>query len=745
MMSSNRNAQRSTRSHALEPNASTSQNRISSPSATGRVSAAQGAEASRAATHRSAARVSAGANANPSTQSGRVGAASRASQGSRDAASSGKPGRETSRREGQQTAAARRANNTGKRGSKDANPSKSRYIPALDGLRALAVLAVIAYHMGMPWAQGGLLGVTVFFVLSGYLITSLLIAEYERTGRIDLPQFWLRRVRRLVPAIVTVILFTAALCTLFSHEILTKMRSDIIPSLFFFNNWWQIFHDVSYFEALGSPSPLTHFWSLAIEEQFYLVWPVLLLVAFKLGAKRTWVRRGVLILAALSALEMALLFDPAADPSRVYYGTDTRVFSLLIGVWLAFAWPSAQLGSKRAHAVEPGVQHALDAAGAVALIALIAQMALMNGFTAAPYRGGILLCSMLTAVAIAVMVHPASLLGRVFGCAPLVWIGKRSYSIYLWHYPLLLLMNPRNNVSDPAWWMLLIQLAVIVAAASLCYRFVENPIRHGAFGRMAGELACRETTLSELVRKHIAYIVGTVLVAGIAIGGIALVPDTSSVQAGAMYQEGEQQNAAAEGSEAEGTQGAGPEEEAAAFEEPADIVMIGDSVSVRTIPYFQETFPDGIIDAAVNRQVAAGVEVLTWYLDQGAVGDVVVFALGTNGMSTADTLDSLMEKVGSDREVFFVNTRCPQLWEQNMNSLIADTCSRYDNAHLIDWYAVSADHDEYFDGDGTHLTEYGAQTYINMIDVATYITLKPLPSLFGNSEDTQQTDAQQTE
>ena len=172
--------------------------------------------------------------------------------------------------------------------------SKSRYIPALDGLRAFAVLAVIAYHMRMPWAPGGLLGVTVFFVLSGYLITSLLLIEYDDTGKIDLPHFWLRRIRRLVPAIVLVIVCTAVLCTLFNHALLTKMRPDVLPSLLFFNNWWQIFHDVSYFEALGAPSPLAHFWSLAIEEQFYLVWPVALFAALKLGAKKGTVRNAVL-------------------------------------------------------------------------------------------------------------------------------------------------------------------------------------------------------------------------------------------------------------------------------------------------------------------------------------------------------------------------------------------------------------------------------------------------------------------
>ena len=214
--------------------------------------------------------------------------------------------------------------------------TKSRYIPALDGLRAFAVLAVIAYHLGMQWAPGGLLGVTVFFVLSGYLITSLLLIEWDNTETINLPQFWLRRVRRLMPAIVLIIVCTAALCALFDHSLLTKLRDDMWAALLWVTNWWYIFQDASYFDALGAPSPLTHFWSLAIEEQFYLIWPPLLFAMVSMHMSKPNTRRVVLGLAAASALAMMVLYNPAADPSRVYYGTDTRVFSLLLGAWMAF-------------------------------------------------------------------------------------------------------------------------------------------------------------------------------------------------------------------------------------------------------------------------------------------------------------------------------------------------------------------------------------------------------------------------
>ena len=331
---------------------------------------------------------------------------------------------------------------------------KSRYIPALDGLRTLAVVAVVLYHLNLTWAQGGLLGVTIFFVLSGYLITRLLLNEVAKTGHIDLKSFWIRRIRRLFPAVVTVVVVTCALCTIFNHVMLTKMRPDILPSLLFFNNWWQIAQDVSYFNALGDPSPLTHFWSLAIEEQFYLIWPPLLFAMVSMHVSKPNTRRVVLGLAAVSALAMMVLYNPTADPSRVYYGTDTRVFSLLLGAWMAFI-PDRDLapvrlahrlgldrlasaakrgkldknakdghGEKTDSAAEtaPAQPSALarfwsspasiDVLGVVGLVGLAAMVALTNGYTAFQYRGGTLLCSILTLMVIAACVQPQSLVAR---------------------------------------------------------------------------------------------------------------------------------------------------------------------------------------------------------------------------------------------------------------------------------------------------------------------------------------------
>ena len=573
----------------------------------------------------------------------------------------------------------------------------SRYIPALDGLRSFAVLAVIFYHMGFNWAIGGLLGVTMFFVLSGYLITGLLIVEFRNDGRIDLPAFWMRRVRRLVPAIVTVIIVVALLCTLFNHVLLTKMRPDIIPSLFFFSNWWQIFHNVSYFEAIGSPSPLQHFWSLAIEEQFYLIWPPLLYLLFRIGVDEAPIRRGVLVLAAASVLAMAIMYDPAADPSRVYYGTDTRAFSLLIGAWLAFMWPAGALTEESGGSLTAQGRIIFDGVGAIALIGVLAMCAFVSGYSPFLYRGGILLCSLLTAVVIAVIAHPVSLLGKFMALPPFVWIGKRSYGMYLWHYPILLLMTDPNSTTapHPAW--LALELAIIVVVSALSYTFIENPIRHGALGEWIADVREGFIDVRFFVQDHIVPVAAGALACLVALGGIIFVPDES----GLKDMEALEQAAATAQAELEEVRNA------EVAEQVYDVILIGDSVSVRTIPFFQQTFPSGLIDSAISRQMGEAIDIFKAYEKQGAANEntTVVFALGTNGPITSDIVDELLAAVGK-REVYFVTVRSPQTYQ---------AASSHNNVHTIDWAALSSGHDDWFDGDGTHLNEESAKLYTSMI------------------------------
>lgn len=629
---------------------------------------------------------------------------------------------------------------------------KSRYIPALDGLRTLAVVAVVLYHLNLTWAQGGLLGVTIFFVLSGYLITRLLINEVSKTGRIDLKSFWIRRIRRLFPAVVTVVVVTCALCTIFNHVMLTKMRPDILPSLLFFNNWWQIAQNVSYFNALGDPSPLTHFWSLAIEEQFYLIWPPLLFAMVSMHVSKPNTRRVVLGLAAVSALAMMVLYNPAADPSRVYYGTDTRVFSLLLGAWMAFI-PDRDLAPVRlAHRLglnrlagaakhgknaedKPGKKvdesadtapaqpsalvrfwsspASIDVLGVVGLVGLAAMVALTNGYTAFQYRGGTLLCSILTLMVIAACVQPQGMVARALSAELLVWVGKRSYSIYLWHYPLLLLMNPVANISDTPWWQYILQVLVVVAVAECSYRFIETPFRKGAFGRTVSELREGTATPASWVRAHIPVcaVCGVVLV--VALGGLVFVPDTSALSGeGAEILNKEAKNAKPQDQQAADD----TDKDNDGFPDGSyDLLMIGDSVSLRAVDSFDGVFPHSHIDAEKGRQFDAGRTTFEGYIQQNLAGKIVVFALGTNGLVTDAQIDAIMADAGNQRTVVFVNTRSPQPWVGATNQAIANAATRYKNVRVIDWYGYSANRNDLFDGDGTHLSNAGVAEYLKLI------------------------------
>lgn len=396
----------------------------------------------------------------------------------------------------------------------------------------------------------------MFLVLSGYFITLSLVRELDETGRLDYGRFWSRRLWRLMPSMIVLVVVVAALCTLFNHVMLTKMRSDIIPSLLFFNNWWQVIQDVSYFEALGDPSPLTHFWSLAVEVQLYLAWSLILWAAYAGHLPKKWIRRGTLVLAAISAVLMAVLYDPSVDASRVYYGTDTRAFSFLMGAWLALL-PEGTIEDASSH--NHILATALEVAGAASIVGLVVIFICTNDYTSFQYYGGTLLCSALALLIVAACLVPDGWLGKLLSWRPLVWVGSRSYSIYLWHYPLLCLMNPSSDVTDPAWWELVLQLVLVLAVAELAYRLVEKPLRHG-LSSCAKERSDRSrsssrgqnrghsrTTVSPSVRKvnRAIPLVTSVIVLGIAVCGLVFVEDTSALseEGAALIEEGDDEDA----------------------------------------------------------------------------------------------------------------------------------------------------------------------------------------------------------
>src|ERR671913_947665 len=376
------------------------------------------------------------------------------------------------------------------------------YSPGLDGLRAFAVIAVLLYHADLAWIPGGFLGVEVFFVISGYLITALLLAEWHQKGTINLKDFWLRRARRLLPALYVLLVVTMTFAVVFLPGEVAGLRADVIAAVGYVTNWFLIFGQESYFESVGRPSVLQHLWSLAVEEQFYVIWPIVMAVGLGLGATRLRRRRVLIVTlagAAASAVAMALLYAPGVDPSRIYYSTDTRATGLLCGAALAFLWSPGEkygpLESRHRRLKLAGRSRfrrrwgwtaplLLDVVGFAALGALVWFCLNLGEFQPFLYCGGLALVGLATTATIMALVHPHALIGsRFFGSAPLRWGGGRSYGIYLWHWPVFMVTRPDLDVPIDGLPLLALRLTTTVVLADLSYRYIETPIRRGALER----------------------------------------------------------------------------------------------------------------------------------------------------------------------------------------------------------------------------------------------------------------------
>jgi peptidoglycan/LPS O-acetylase OafA/YrhL len=428
-----------------------------------------------------------------------------------------------------------------------------RYMPGLDGLRAVAVLAVIAYHEQFSWALGGLLGVGVFFTLSGYLITSILLSQFAADSRLHLKDFWLARARRLLPALFVMLAVVTAWVTIADRSRLPSLRGAVTAAATYSSNWYAIVQQQSYFARFAPPGPLDHLWSLAVEEQFYLVWPGLLLLGlFFLRGRRTsavrWLALPALGLAAASAALMAVLYQPGPDPTRVYEGTDTRAAGLLIGAALAMFLaarrrPAAAAAQAPASASAPASAPAqpgqgrvgrilLDVIGFAGLAGIFVMVWRAGEYSPFLYRGGLVVLAVATVAVVAAVACPGTRVGAALGWAPLRWIGARSYGIYLWHYPVIVLTTPANaGVSLPR---AAAQIAASVVIAALSWRFVEEPVRHGAIGRAWARIRAggwRTALTGWRTRpaglRGLAALTGTagvVAVAGVGLAGVLAVP-----------------------------------------------------------------------------------------------------------------------------------------------------------------------------------------------------------------------------
>ncbi len=585
-------------------------------------------------------------------------------------------------------------------------PQDSRlpYLPGIDALRAIAVLAVFLYHAGVDWMPGGFLGVDVFFAISGYLITSLLLSERRSTGKVRLRQFWLRRARRLLPAVGVLIAVTMIVAAIVEPDRLTELRGDAISSLAYVANWHFIFEHQSYFDQFQRPSLFRHLWSLSVEEQFYLFWPFAFAAGMSLlGRKR--LALGVLAGAAASLALTWILFDPS-DASRVYYGTDTHAAGLLIGVALALVWAPWQL--RRA---KPGrwCGPVLDAVGVIAVGYLALSFLRVHDYDLALFHGGYLWLALASATVIAVIAHPTARLGGLLARPALVWLGLRSYSFYLWHWPVLALTRPGLDVSLPRGVLIPLQLLVVLALADLSYRFVELPFR----GKR--KLPAMPENWLRLGRPALAFAVVAIVVL-IGWGGI-FSTGSSHLQGVAAASTAEfakvtVQPAPPRRAVADRGQPRAPGEHRG---KPPRIVAFGDSVMIGAKEKLAARFGRRFsMNAKVGRQADEFVDLAQRLKRRGGHIDALIVQMGNNGPLYGDEMQALRKATSDVGELFLVDDHAPVSWQDEANHALEEADATWPHTTLIDWAPVAAAHENLL-WDGIHLTPGGAGVYARLI------------------------------
>ena len=567
---------------------------------------------------------------------------------------------------------------------------KRRYITGLDGIRAIAVIMVLAYHLKLALFKSGFLGVTVFFVLSGYLITGILISEVEEEGTIDLKNFWLRRIRRLVPAVMSMAVVIIFVSAVVNRIIFTKGCKDFLASVLGFNNWWQIFNKVSYFEAAGV----------------------------------------TLLLALISVILMIALFNPQQDASRVYYGTDTRAFSLLFGALLAILWEYRMVPRRLSASVNMVL-------GSVSFAVLLVMTIAINGSSNFWYRGGQFFGTILTVLMVYAVSGRKTWLSRFLSNPVLKWIGDRSYSIYLWHYPIILLISKGIKAS---WWITLIEIVLSVVLAELSYRFIETPIRHGIIGEYLNILRSRPKSRQEkkrqiqVARRSLKVMAGTFVLTVSLILCMIFVPKKNALdtlqkreakakETGKMTEE-QLAKQKANGSESDDTICTADLTDDEILE-GLNLLLIGDSIAVDVTDDFYEMFPNSVSDTKIGRITSLGKQVLDSYIDEKKwEGEGVIFASLSNSPINGE-LEDIREKIGKDMPLFLTTVRIPHdTFEEESNSKIKKFVEENNHTYLIDWYAASEGHDEYFDADDTHLLPAGAKAYAKCIKEAVLAAYK---------------------
>lgn len=585
-------------------------------------------------------------------------------------------------------------------------------------MRAIAVVAVVIFHLGLTALPGGYLGVDVFFVISGFLITTLLLAERSKKGRIALGAFYVRRARRLIPPLALVLVGTAVLVATVARDSIRTFLRDVPAAGLYVSNWWYIGHEESYFERIGRGNMLAHLWSLAVEEQFYILWPVLLImiaaVAVAAGASARkvllWVSVGGAVASTvwMAYLSISRGYPIDADPSRAYFGTDTHSMALLVGAALAALWRPGIAAKRLAGAARA----TLGAVGVAAVVAMIVVMVNATEYSEAMYRGGFLAFAALVALVLALVTHPASDVGKWLDNAPMRWLGERSYGIYLWHWPVFLAFRPGIDVPFEGLWFDAVRVGVVVALAAASYRYVETPIRNGALaawwnGQREARRAVPSADWPRVSRPGVvAASAGvTALVLALTVG----VPTASDQE----HVYGDTEAVAAAGITAGGAAAVAAsrtESSGGAELGPADVALYGDSVSLWSADALEADMPGIGIDAAQNRSPGNLLDAVGKAVADGSVRPIVIMQMGAGGPIRESLLRDTIGAMDGVVRIVLVGSTANFAYIAPNNALMAKVAGDYDTVVYLDWPDDSAGHAGWFN-DGLHLNETGKPFY----------------------------------
>ena len=574
-------------------------------------------------------------------------------------------------------------------------PRGIRYIPAIDGLRAVAVVAVMLYHLGFSWIPGGFLGVDLFFVISGYVITRLLLDSIQRSGGLDLRAFYKARIRRLFPPLVFMIFVTIIYISIWAPETMRRFVSDSPFALLGGMNWWLVFRQTDYFDTISRPPLLQHTWSLGVEAQFYLIWPLILLLVLRQFGKAK-IPGAALFIAAISGIALLLVSYEvdaanASQVSHVYFGTDTHSIGLFLGAALAVSWIPQNLQEQ----VNKRAQDFIDGIGVIGFVGLLGVFLLINENDPTLYKlafplAGLFGCAILTSI-----VHPASRFAPILSNKVAVWIGERSYAIYLWHWVVFQVTRPAVDLEGSTWALYALRILVVFALADISLRLVELPVRSGLVEYWFKGMKYRTKNVQ---RRQKSTVVASILL---------LILGTSYISANAISQSDkemaiikQQLERPIQPSEPTATQAGG-------------LWVTGDSVILGIHYELDARSNIAIINARVGRQATELIEVMR--ADKvNATDSTVIFNMGNNNKLTSDQVLAVFEEVKNQPKIIVVNTAVPRGWRDENNALIAQYAALY-GATVIDWASISAGHPEYFAPDGVHLVPAGVRAYVDAI------------------------------